>query len=500
MAKRKRRPLAPLPKPTKAGDRKLFATVAAIAAGLGAIVWWSLPGDHPAATPGDQDAASQAADDLENLEKEAEDAAGIPLERPAGATATFAVISRKPDDVVRQVATVSEIEKRLGARHCGDADACRAVHKFMSMEDAFAIDIVKTDDLILPPKDTMVVVAPGLTPHERDEARQRPTAVRVRTMGPWSRDQVPARAAFAAAAVLAEALDAFVYDEVSRRLETTPEFMSHTITAPLGKPAFAPRQIVVQLYRTDDGTARMLTLGMARYGSPDLSIREANLSSGPLLGEVLNAAASKIAFDATDANLTITLDDIARVSGRKPSELNPNPEHALPVVELSVLDAERQPGDADNTIAELVPWGGSTRENWDGVLRTLFGQTPSVNQPVDDAELTKVAENAKKTLPDAIKRFEGGGGELFVKGPFAIPPDSRVDGGATTELLWVQAASCDDRRCTGSLSNDPSYATNLAAGKTTSVERTEAVDWMIRQRDGGIAGGESIRVLKSRMK
>jgi uncharacterized protein YegJ (DUF2314 family) len=497
MPKRKRRPLAPLPKPTKAGDRKLFAVVAAIAVGLGAVVWWSLPGNHQAATPGDADAAAQAADDLEKDTEE--DAAGIPLERPPAATATFAVLSRKPADVVRQIATVTEIDKRLGARHCGDGDSCRAVQKFMEMEDVFAIDIVKTDDLILPPKDTMDVVAPGLTPRERDEARERPTAVRVRTMGPFHQDQMPARAAFATAAVLAEALDGFVYDEVSRRLETTPEFLSHTITAPLGKPAFAPRQIVVQLYRTEDGTARMLTLGMARYGSPDLSIRDANPSSGPLLTEVLNAAASKIAFDATASNVTVSLDDIARVGGRKPAELNPTPDHALPVG-LSVIEAERQAGDADNTIAELVPFGGSSPENWDGVLRTLFGLTPSVSQPVDDAELTKVAENAKKTLPDAIKRFQGGGGELFVKGPFAIPPDARVDGGATTELLWVQAASCDDRRCTGTLSNEPSYASNLAAGKTTSVERSEAVDWMIRQRDGGIGGGESIRVLKSRMK
>jgi uncharacterized protein YegJ (DUF2314 family) len=85
-----------------------------------------------------------------------------------------------------------------------------------------------------------------------------------------------------------------------------------------------------------------------------------------------------------------------------------------------------------------------------------------------------------------------------VKGPFPIPYESRIDGGASTELLWIAAASCDDRRCTGVLSNEPTYATNLAAGKVTSIEHTRAADWLLKRRDGGTVGGESIKVLHAR--
>jgi uncharacterized protein YegJ (DUF2314 family) len=132
------------------------------------------------------------------------------------------------------------------------------------------------------------------------------------------------------------------------------------------------------------------------------------------------------------------------------------------------------------------------------VVASLFGIPPSVSTAVDDKELADVARNAQRALPAAIKRFEAGDGELYVKGPFPIPPDARVDGGAPTEMLWIAAASCDAKSCTGVLSNEPTYATNIALGKTVSVKHAEAADWMLHQRDGGTVGGESIKVLKAR--
>jgi uncharacterized protein YegJ (DUF2314 family) len=422
---------------------------------------------------------------------------GASLERPPMASASFAVVTAKPDDVVTKLAEPSEIMKRLTPRHCGDA--CDAVRKTIESEDDFEVDIGKTDELMLPPSDMMDTVASGLTPAEREDLKKRPTSVVVRTHGAFAKEQVAARTAFAVTAVLAEALDGYVYDEASRRIETASEFSAHAVTAPLGKPAFERRHIAVQLYRQEDGTARLLTLGMARFGSPDLSMRGASMGSGPLLAEVLNAVASKLAFDLTEPAVTITLDDVARVVGKKPSELNPTPSAAKPVM-LTLVDAEHADGDPDNEVAEVLPWGGSTRENWDSVVTSLFGALPSMKPSVDDPELAEIAKKAQKSLPGAIKRLEAGDGELYVKGPFAVPEEARVDGGNTTELLWLLATSCDARACTGTLANEPSYATNLAPGKTSGLPRTDVTDWMLRQHDGGVAGGDSLKTPKARGK
>ncbi|MBX3205349.1 MAG: DUF2314 domain-containing protein [Labilithrix sp.] len=476
----------------KGSDGALYGAIGALVGALAALVWWSLPGDRA------PDAIDpNAPDDPATAERDDAGSPGVKrgLTRPPSASAELAILTDASDAVVRGLASVAEIGKRLDVRHCGGT--CDAVKKFMADEDAFEIDVLKAEDLLLPPEDTMDTVAAGLTPAERERARRKPTAVMIRTQGSTTAEQLPARAVFAAAAVLAEALDGFVYDEVSRRIETARDAASHAIVSKLGEPAFARSHIVIQLYRQDDGTARLLTLGMQRFGSPDLSIRGANMASGPLLAEVINAAASQIAHGRSDAPITVTLDDVARVVGKKPAELSSNPDGARPVV-LDVVRPERVEGDPDNDMAELVPEEGATREGWDTVVARLFGGTPSMTAAVDDEELAGVATNARKSLAGAIARFEAGEGELFVKGPFPIPEEARVDGGAATETLWVAAASCDARRCTGVLSNEPTYATNIALGKTTSVKRDEAVDWMIQRRDGGVLGGESIKVLKAR--
>jgi uncharacterized protein YegJ (DUF2314 family) len=248
---------------------------------------------------------------------------------------------------------------------------------------------------------------------------------------------------------------------------------------------------------------------MLRYGCPDLSIRGANMASGPELADVLNAAARKLAFEGpppagrAQDPIAVALDDVAKVTGRKPRELHADPASAR-AASLVLVTPERTEGDADNSLGELRPAGQADaedarlREAWDAVLAGLFGAPPSVEAPENDAELGAIAKSARKTLPTAIRRWTAGEGELFLKGPFTVPLEARVDGGAASELLWLSAAACDERRCTGTLSNEPVYATNLAAGKTTGLERAEIADWVLRQRDGGTAGGESIKVLRGR--
>jgi uncharacterized protein YegJ (DUF2314 family) len=474
-------------------DRKLYGGLAVVVGALAALVWWSLPGNH--AVPPESETPTTATGEDEPTDEAGSKAKVGAFDRPPAASAELAVITDRPEEIVKNLSIVAALAKHLDVRHCGDA--CDAVQKFMADKEAFEIEVHKTDDLILPPKDTLDTIAVGLTPAQREGVHARPWSAVIRTQGKAYPEQLPARAAFAAAALLAEQLDGLVYDEAARRIETPEEIVSHTVTAKLGEPAFVRKHIVVQLYRQDDGTARLLTLGMARFGSPDISIRGANMSSGPLLAELINVVASQIAHGTNVGPLTVTLADVARSVGRKPSELNQSPDAARPV-HLDVVEPERIEGDPDNEMIELVPEEGASRESWDAVVASLFGMPPSVTTHIDDKELGEIAKKAQRELPKAIQRFEAGEGELYLKGPFPIPAEARADGGASTELLWIAVASCNGQLCTGVLSNEPSYATNIALGKTTSVKRTEAVDWMIHRKDGGTAGGESIKVLRAR--
>ncbi len=470
-------------------DKGGLAALGLLVVGLGVVVWLALPKDTDFAAKADGGAAGSLLDaaDLAPPRPGA-------LERLGEAIVELAILSDKPEVEVAKLATGEAISRLLDVRHCGGT--CDRLKKVLVDHDHFEVEVLKSADYILPAKDSFPTIAPGLTPRERASISERATTVVVRARGVADIDQLPARAAFAATAAIAEALSGLVYDEVVRRIETASQFAQHVITVPLGQNVFAPRQIMVQLYRQDDGTARVLTLGMVRFGSPDFTMRGAPMELGPSLANVLNVVASE-AVAARSEMPVVTLAEVARVSGHPAEELAKDPKASSPIP-LDTTSAERTEGDPENEMLELLPRGGATREAWTSAMTELFGAAPRVVFTGKDPELDAIATRARRELAGALARYEGGEGTLFVKGPFAIPAPSRLDGGAGEEWMWVQVTSCDPRTCAGLLSNTPGYATNLAAGKPVTVARDKAADWMLRLSDGGTAGGDSIRVLEKR--
>ncbi len=466
---------------------------AVLVIGLGIIVYLALPKD---AGRGGPDSGDQAELDGESGASDAVDGKTTgALERLPEATCELAVLTEKSEVEVSKIAFAENVAKLLDTRHCGGT--CDALRKVMADHEHFEVELTKPEDYILPGRDAYETMGPGLTAAERASIPNRTSTVVVRAHGTSTIDQMPARVAFAATAALAEALDGLVYDEAVRRIESTTDFGKRAITVPLGQNVFMPQHITVQLYRQDDGTARLLTLGMVRFGSPDFTMRGSAMELGPSLANVMNAVASWAAQAKTELPVTVTLADVARVSGHTPAELAKDPQRSTPV-KLDAIDVERIEADPENEMLELAPRGGATSAAWGSVVQALFGEVPKVVFATFDRELEAIAVRARRELPSAVKRFEAGEGKLYVKGPFPIPEASRLDGGAKDEWMWIEASSCDAKGCSGLLSNTPGYATNLAAGKPVTVARDKAADWMMRLTDGGTAGGESIKALQKR--
>jgi Uncharacterized protein conserved in bacteria (DUF2314) len=469
-------------------DKVGLGALGVLVVGLAFVVWLALPKESDLQPSSDGGASA-----VDGGEAASAKTAGT-LERLGEATVELAVLSDKPEEEVAKLAQVEAIAKLLDIRHCGGA--CDVVKKLMLDHDHFEVEVLKSEDYILPPKDSYPTVAPGLTPSERASIGQRATTVVIRSRGASNAEQLPARAAFAATAAVAEKLSGLVYDEVVRRIETSAQFAEHTVTVPLGQNVFSPRQIMVQLYRQEDGTARLLTLGMVRFGSPDFTIRGAPMELGQSLASVINVVASGAAAGRTELP-PVSLADVARLAGRPVEDLAKDPKASTPV-KLETVDWERIEGDPENEMVELVPRGGATAEAWGSAMTELFGATPRIVFAGKDPELDAIATRARHDLPAAVKRFEGGDGTLYVKGPFPIPAESRLDGGASEEWMWMQVTSCDPKVCAGLLSNTPGYATNLAAGRAVTVPREKTADWMLRLADGGTTGGESIKALQKR--
>ncbi|MBX3190951.1 MAG: hypothetical protein KF819_28405 [Labilithrix sp.] len=350
-------------------DKIGLGALGLVVVGLALVVWLALPKGEPTIAASDAAAEGSAAD------------AGKPpapstLDVLPEATAELVILTDKPESDAHKVATPEAVAALLEARHCGSA--CDAVKKHVADKERFEIDVSKTDEYIVPPKESFDTVAPGLTPRERASIGQKPVVVVVRARGPVTVDQIAARAAFAATSALAEALSGFVYDEVVRRIETPALFAQRVITAPLGQPVFAPRHIVVQVLRQDDGSAHLSTLGMVRFGSPDFAMRGSSMELAPALTNVMNAAASFAASARRELPLVVALDDVARVIGRPVAELSSEPAASRPM-RLDAAPAERSEGDPENDVLELMPDGGDTREIWASAVTGLFGAKPDAS-------------------------------------------------------------------------------------------------------------------------
>ncbi len=486
--------MAAQPRKPPGKDTVGLGALAVLVVGLGVIVWLAVPKDSDLKAAADAGLGSALGSEGRSGEPGEGKSTGA-LERLPEATCELAVLTDKSEVEVAKVASAETISKMLEARHCGVA--CDALRKVMADHEHFEVEVTKPEDYILPGKESYDTIAPGLTPAQRATIGSRSSTVVIRAHGTSTVDQIPARIAFAATAAVAEALDGLVYDEVVRRIETSADFAKRAITVPLGQNVFTPQHIAVQLYRQDDGSARLLTLGMVRFGSPDFTMRGSAMEIGPSLANVMNAVASWSALGKTELPITVSLADVARVSGHTLAELAKNPQ-ASSAVKLEAVDVERIDADPENEMLELVPQGGATTSSWSAVISELFGEVPRVVFATFDKELEAIAVKARRELPGAVKRFEAGEGTLYVKGPFPIPDASRIDGGAKDEWMWIEASSCDAKGCSGLLSNTPGYATNLSAGKPVTVARDKAADWVMRLKDGGTTGGDSIKALQKR--
>lgn len=475
-------------------DKVGLGALAALVVGLGVIVWLALP-KHDGGAGTNDGGAAPALDGTVGSSGSGGEGAKATLERLAEASCELAVLTDKPEIDVAKVAQAEVVAKLLDSRHCGAT--CDALRKLIVDHDHFEIEVMKSEDYILPPRDSYETIGATLTAAERASIPGRGSTVVIRTRGSSTIDQLPARTCFAATAAVSESLGGLVYDEVVRRIESTSQLTQKVITTPMGQNVFSPRHISVQLYRQEDGTARLLTLGMVRFGSPDFSMRGATMELGPSLANVLNVAASNAVAARTDVPVVVTLAEVARVAAQPQESLAKDPKAARPV-SFDTTDAERIEGDPENEMLELVPRGGATREGWSSVVTELFGETPRTVFAAFDKELEGIAVKARRDLPLAVKRFDAKEGALFVKGPFPIPEESRIDGGASDEWMWVEVSSCDAKTCAGVLSNTPGYATNLAAGKPVKVTREKMADWMLRLGDGGVLGGDSVKALQKR--
>ncbi len=403
-----------------------------------------------------------------------------PIARPRDAVAELGVLSDRARPELDALVTPASLTALLDTRHCGPVATCAAVRNLVATEGRVEVSLTTTTEWGLPAESALGLIAKGLTPKECAGLARLPTVVVVRVTGAATPEHLVARTAFALTAAIAEKLRGFVYDETVRRIETADEFQRHAITSALGDAAFKDDRILIQSYVQDDGTTRLISLGMRRFGAPDLEVRGAQPGAGRALAAVMNAVAERLAAAADAAPLVVALDD-PRAKGKSAA--------------VDLVVPPMQQGDPDNTVVRIVPAGGATVAGYDALVATFFGDAEKLVERADDAELAAATQRARRAFPAMAARWKQQPAprpRLLVKLPFPMAGDAGV------EWMWVDVTSVQNTTITGTLANSPAYATDLHAGSVVKGSTRDLYDAMLVLADGGTEGGETSKLLEGR--
>jgi len=298
---------------------------------------------------------------------------------------------------------------------------------------------------------------------------------------------------------LARRTGGLLLDDNTREFFSPEAWESHRLRE-RAAPLVLVRHTTIHAYRDGD-YVRAVTLGLQKFGLPDLSVAKLAWSEGRMVEGLINALAQRMA----EAPLPVRGGQVdLRVADLQPSSLRSAlDDRRLPgatgTAALCLYDARPEPGDADNRqllIGFDRAAGRDMHERRNLVLTGLFGSTPSAIQPAraGDAELIAASGRARERMPQLRVEFVQGlkpNERLLVKAPF-----SAADG--STEYMWVEVARWEGGRLRGLLMSEPRFVRQLKSGQEITIAEKDFYDYIRVFADGREEGNETGRILEQR--
>lgn len=313
---------------------------------------------------------------------------------------------------------------------------------------------------------------------------------------PGARTLEGLRAANGIAEALARETGALVWDEQTREVFTPDAWRSRRIDAWREDPPDVSDHITIHAYKSGD-YVRAITLGMAKFGLPDVVVNDFSWSLSRGVGSLINLYCQAMVEGAADArpgrfDLDLHAIRNAKLRDTELAALLPN---ATASALLSLKPGEREEGDPANRLLEIsfdrYP-GRDVHARQERLLSDLFGWEDAITQANHDEALLAASGRARERLPALREAFAAGlrPGELIqVKAPFDTP-----DGGR--EWMWVEITAWRGNVITGLLKNEPFNIPSLHGGQVVEIDQRDVFDYIRRFPDGREEGNETGRLIR----
>jgi len=246
--------------------------------------------------------------------------------------------------------------------------------------------------------------------------------------------------------------------------------------------------ITIHFYQKEE-YCRAITLGMYKFGLPDLCIENLSCQGGLDISSFLNLTAQTILEKQKIINtgiLELNIPDIQNDSLRK-DLLNSLQEDAERKGKINIIEGTWEDGDPENRLIEIAFSKDNPQIEHDEILTKIFGSEDKVFMLSHDQELLEASKRAKSKIPMLKKMFSKGlpfNSSLIIKFPFENSLNER-------EWMWVEITKWDGDNINGLLQNEPAIVKKLKAGQKITKNINDMFDYILNKPDGSQEGNET---------
>jgi uncharacterized protein YegJ (DUF2314 family) len=296
---------------------------------------------------------------------------------------------------------------------------------------------------------------------------------------------------------LARATGGVIWDEETREAFSPDEWRKRRIASWKGDVPDISQQIAIHAYKKET-FVRAITLGMAKFGLPDIVVEDFSWDSSHTIGILINvfgqAMAEGAAADSPEA-FTLDLKKI-RHDGVRDPQLKAMKAHSTGKAQLVLRPGKWEEGDPRNRLVELGfdrYAGPDLHARQEKLVAEFFGWSDTVSMVRTNKDLRDASERARKKLPKLRADFTAGlapGESILVKAPFRTPDNGK-------EYMWVEVAGWKDSRISGLLRSEPYKVKTLHAGQMIEVLEAEVYDYIRKFPDGSQEGNETGKIIEA---
>lgn len=337
----------------------------------------------------------------------------------------------------------------------------------------------------------------GLSREQAEALQKAPRALILTFAHPASQSVTGLRRAEQFVAELAKKGHAIIWDDETREAFTPEAWETSRLSAWDGDTPDVSKQIVIHAYKSGEAT-RAISLGMARFGLPDIVINDSTWSLNRPLGNTINAVGQQLVEAGAPndgATMQLRLASIRHAAVRKrltDSILSGGKGEGR----LRLVEAAPEAGDPNNALAALsfdaYPGRDITERQINFVMAVFGAQPDEVAYVREGAALRAASERARAQLPALQQAFQRGlapGEQLQVKAPFTTRDGSR-------EWMWIEVTEWKGDRIKGMLRNEPRNVPGMKAGQMVEARQSELFDYLRVFPDGHTEGNETSKILR----